>query len=179
MKIRNVVLNLPIYFLYTFGSCILIMLAESLLVSVIEKFVALPYPILTIIRIVIYTTGVPAILAVLGYFEGYREGVCPIGDTVVGGILASVLHLLFAMLFKFQGFVSGGVRFTAGLLHNGMNVTYDSLINETPYGMFLFVFVVYAVVYITVLTITKYFGAQKRVIDRADLRKNEPTEYKQ
>ena len=88
-------------------------------------------------------------------------------------MLATVLHLLFAMLFKFQGFVSGGVRFTAGLIHNGMDITYDSLINKTPYGMFLLVFVAYAAVYLIALTVAKYFGAQKRVIDRADLRKDE------
>lgn len=176
MKIKNLALNLPIYFLYIFGSCILVMLAESLLVSVIEKFVALPYSVLTIIRIVIYTPGVTAILAVLGYYEGYREGVCPLGETIGGGVLATVLHLLFAMLFKFQGFVSGGVRFTAGLLHNGMDITYESLINKTPYGLFLLVFVGYAAVYLVALTVAKYFGAQKRVMDRADLRKSEISE---
>ncbi len=176
MKIKNLALNLPIYFLYIFGSCILVMLAEALLVSVIEKFVALPYSVLTIIRIVIYTLGVTAILAVLGYFEGYREGACPLGETIGGGILATVLHLLFAMLFKFQGFVSGGVRFTAGLLHNGMDITYESLINKTPYGLFLLVFVGYAAVYLVTLTVAKYFGAQKRVMDRADLRKSEISE---
>jgi hypothetical protein len=172
MKIKNLALNLPIYFLYIFGSCILVMLAEALLVSVIEKFVVLPYSVLTIIRIVIYTPGVTAILAVLGYYEGYREGVCPLGETIGGGVLATVLHLLFAMLFKFQGFVSGGVRFTAGLLHNGMDITYESLINKTPYGLFLLVFVGYAAVYLVALTVAKYFGAQKRVMDRADLRKS-------
>ena len=176
MKIKNLALNLPIYFLYIFGSCILVMLAEALLVSVIEKFVVLPYSVLTIIRIVIYTPGVTAILAVLGYYEGYREGVCPLGETVGGGVLATVLHLLFAMLFKFQGFVSGGVRFTAGLLHNGMDITYESLINKTPYGLFLLVFVGYAAVYLVALTVAKYFGAQKRVMDRADLRKSEISE---
>lgn len=176
MKIKNLALNLPIYFLYIFGSCILVMLAEALLVSVIEKFVALPYSVLTIIRIVIYTPGVTAILAVLGYYEGYREGVCPLGETIGGGVLATVLHLLFAMLFKFQGFVSGGVRFTAGLLHNGMDITYESLINKTPYGLFLLVFVGYAAVYLVALTVAKYFGAQKRVMDRADLRKSEISE---
>ena len=176
MKIKNLALNLPIYFLYIFGSCILVMLAEALLVSVIEKFVALPYSVLTIIRIVIYTPGVTAILAVLGYYEGYREGVCPLGETIGGGVLATVLHLLFAMLFKFQGFVSGGVRFTAGLLHNGMDITYESLINQTPYGLFLLVFVGYAAVYLVALTVAKYFGAQKRVMDRADLRKSEISE---
>jgi hypothetical protein len=176
MKIKNLALNLPIYFLYIFGSCILVMLAEALLVSVIDKFVDLPYSVLTIIRIVIYTPGVTAILAVLGYYEGYREGVCPLGETIGGGILATVLHLLFAMLFKFQGFVSGGVRFTAGLLHNGMDITYESLINKTPYGLFLLVFVGYAAVYLVALTVAKYFGAQKRVMDRADLRKSEISE---
>lgn len=176
MKIKNLALNLPIYFLYLFGSCILVMLAEALLVSVIEKFVALPYSVLTIIRIVIYTPGVTAILAVLGYFEGYREGACPLGETIGGGILAAILHLLFAMLFKFQGFVSGGVRFTAGLLHNGMDITYESLINKTPYGLFLLVFVGYTAVYLVALTVAKYFGAQKRVMDRADLRKSEISE---
>ena len=176
MKIRNLALNLLIYFLYFFGSCILVMLAEALLVSIIEKFVGLPYPVLTIIRIVIYTAGVPAILGVLGYSEGYREAECSVAETMVSGVLASILHLIFAMLFKFQGFVSGAVRFTAGLLYNGWEITYDSLINQTPYGLFLLVFAVYSLLYIGVLTIAKYLGAQKRVIDRADLRKNEPTD---
>ena len=173
MKIKNIALNLLIYFLYLFGSCIMVMLVEALLVSVIEKFVALPYPVLTVIRIVIYTAGVTTLLEVLGYFEGYREGGCPVGETLAGGLSASVLHLIFAMLFKFQGFVSGAVRFTAGLLHNGWDITYDSLINETPYSLFLLTFLVYSLIYVGVLTVAKYFGAQKRVIDRADLRKNE------
>ena len=173
MKLKNAALNLLVYFLYIFGSCVLVMLAEALLISVVEKFVFVPYPVLTIIRIVIYTAGVPAILGVLGYFEGYREADCSPGDTVVGGILASILHLIFAMLFKFEGFVSGAVRFTAGLLHNGWAITYETLINETPYSLFLLVFAAYSLLYIGVLTVTKYFGAQKRIIDRAELRKNE------
>lgn len=176
MRIKNVALNLLVYFLYMFGACILVMLVESLLISIIEKFVALPYPILTIIRIVIYSAGVTALMAVLGYFEGYRETECPVGETLVSGFLASLLHLIFAMLFKFHGFVSGAVRFTAGLLHNGWDITYDSLINKTPYGLFLLVFVAYALIYVGALTVAKYFGTQKRIIDRADLRKDEPLE---
>jgi hypothetical protein len=74
------------------------------------------------------------------------------------------------MLFKFQAFVSGAVRFTAGLIYNGWDVTYDSLINETPYHMFLLVFAGYGLLYTAVLTVSKYLGAQKRVMDRAELR---------
>ena len=174
MKIRNMILNLPIYFLYMFGSCVIVMLAEALLVSILEKIVALPYPVLTVIRILIYSVGVTALLAVLGYFEGYRESVCSVWDTVCSGVLAMVPHLIFAMLFKFHGFVSGAVRFTAGILHNGWDITYDSLINETPYATFLLTFVLYGAIYVTAITVAKYFGAQKRIIDRSDLRKGEP-----
>ncbi len=176
MKIKNVGLNLLVYFLYFFGSCILVMLAEALLVVILEKFVLIPYPVLTVIRIVIYTVGVPALLGVLGYFEGYREAVCSVSEAIVSGCFASVLHLIFAMLFKFEGFVSGSVRFTAGLLHNGWKITYDSLINKTPYSLFLLVFAAYSALYIATLTISKYFGAQKRIIDRGELRKDEATE---
>ena len=173
MKLRNAALNLVVYFLYFFGACFLVMLAESLLINILEKFVLIPYPALTIIRIVVYTAGVPALLAVLAYFEGYREAACSIPETILGGILGGILHLIFAMLFKFEGFVSGAVRFTAGFLHNGRTITYDSLINKTPYSLFLLVFVLYCLVYVTVLCIAKYLGAQKRVMDRAELRKGE------
>jgi hypothetical protein len=175
MKKLHIGLNFLFYFLYFLGSCILAMLVEALLVFFIEKFVALPYPVLTIIRIVIYTAGITALLSVLGYSEGFREASCSVGGTVTSGVLASVLHLLFAMLFKFQGFVSGGVRFLAGLIHNGWDITYDSLINETPYLLFVAVCLGYSALYITALTVSKWLGAQKRIISRAELRMGEDT----
>ena len=176
MKVKNVALNTVVYFFYTFGSCILVMLAEAMLISFLEKLVALPYPVLTVIRIVVYTLGVTALVAVLGYFEGYREAECSVPEVLISGVTAGVLHLIFAMLFKFQGFVSGAVRFAAGLIYNGWDITYDSLINDTPYSLFLLTFALYALLYIGALCIAKYFGAQKRIVDRADLRRNETSE---
>ena len=170
---KNIGINGLFYFLYVFGSCFIVMLAESLFINVVEKFVALPYPVLTVIRIVIYTVGVVAILAVAGYKEGYREAYCSVGGTLVSGGIASVIHLIFAMLFHYQGFVSGGVRFTAGLVFNGWDVTYDSLINDTPYWGFLATYAAYALLYVAVLTLSKYLGAQKRIMDRAELRMGE------
>ena len=170
---KNIGINGLFYFLYVFGSCFIVMLAESLFINVVEKFVALPYPVLTVIRIVIYTAGVVAILAVAGYKEGYREAYCSVGGTLVSGGIASVIHLIFAMLFHYQGFVSGGVRFTAGLVFNGWDVTYDSLINDTPYWGFLATYAAYALLYVAILTLSKYLGAQKRIMDRAELRMGE------
>ncbi len=173
---KNIGINTLFYFLYMFGSCFIVMLIEALFVNVVEKFVELPYPVLTVIRIAIYTAGVPAILAVAARSEGYREGYCSVGGTLVSGVLAMIPHLLFAMLFHYQGFVSGGVRFAAGLIYNGWGITYDSLINVTPYHMFLILFGVYGIIYVSTMTIAKYLGAQKRIMDRADLRRGEPSD---
>ncbi len=167
MKLRGLALNSLFYFLYMLGGCFVIMLAETLLVYIIDRFVLIPYLVLTILRIVIYTVGVTAILAAAGYYEGYREESCHVGETVVSGILAMIPHLLFAMLFKFQDIVSGAVRFTAGLLYNGRSVNADNLLNETPYAYFLLTFVAYGLLYIAALTVAKYIGANRRIMDRA------------
>ncbi len=173
MKLRNTALNTLFYFLYMLVSCIAVMVVEALFVYILSRFVIIPYPVLTVIRIVLYSLGVPAIMATIGYFEGYREGYCSVAETVVSGTLAMLVHLLFAMLFKFQAFVAGSVRFTAGLLHNGWNITEDSLVNQTPYGLFLGMFLLYGCVYIATLGVARYFGAQRRIIDRAELRAGE------
>ena len=172
---KNIGINGFFYFLYVFGSCILAMIVESFFLKVVDKFVEVPYPIVTVIRIVIYTAGVVAILAVAARKEGYREGFCSVGGTIASGAIASVIHLLFSMLFHFQGFVSGSVRFTAGLIFNGWGVTEETLVNDTPYRVFLAVFAAYAVLHVATLTLSKYLGAQQRIIDRAELRKGEDT----
>ena len=173
MKIRNAALNTLFYFLYMFGACFAVMLVESLLVFVLNKFVYIPYLVLTVIRIVIYTLGVVAIMAAIGYFEGYREANASVGETILGGALALIPYILFGMLFRFQAFVTGAVRFTAGLIHNGTGITAESLVEKTPYSLFLLTFLVYGILYVATLTVSRYLGAQRRIMDRAELRGNE------
>lgn len=172
-RIKTSLASTGIYFLYLIGACILTMLVEALFNFLLDHLVVLTYPVLTVIRIVIYSLGVTAILGFLGYFEGYREAACPIGETVTAYTLALIPFLLFSMLFKFQGFISGAVRFTAGLIHNGWSITQTTLVENTPYSLFLLVFLGYAVVYGVVLIVCKYIGAQRRICDRAALRKHE------
>lgn len=176
MKIQNTAINSLLYLLYMFGGCIAVMVVESLLVYIVSRFVIIPYPALTILRLVIYTLGVPAVLAGIGYIEGYREGVPATKETVVGGILAMVLHVLFALLFSFQAFVTGGVRFAAGLLRHGMDLTDELLNTETPTGLFLLMFALYGAIYVTALCVSRYLGAQNRIISRAELRRGEISE---
>ncbi len=169
MKIKNIALNSLFYFLYMFGSCFIVMVVEALLIYIIERFVIIPYPILTITRAVLYTLGVVVLMAVIGYYEGYREGYCSVGEIAVGGAGATLYHFIFSLLFNFQAFVSGSVRFTAALFAHGMNVTEELLVQKTPFTLTLLAFLLYAVIYVGTLTLSRYMGAQRRVIDRAEL----------
>lgn len=173
MKIRSAAISALFDLCYLIGACLITMLAEALVSNIINHIVVLSYAALTVIRIVVYSIGVTAFMGVIGYYEGYREAKCPVGESLCGVLLAAIPHLLLAMLFRFQGFISGPVRFTAGLLHNGSRITYDSLVNETPYGLFVLVFVAFAVLYALTFTVAKYLGAQRRVVDRAELRRGE------
>ena len=170
MKIQNTAINSLLYLLYMFGGCVAVMVVEALLVYIISRFVIIPYLVLTILRLVIYTVGVPTVIVGIGYVEGYRESVPAVGETIVGGILAIVMHLLLAILFGFQAFVSGGVRFAAGLIQHGADITDELLNTNTSTGLFLLMFVIYGAIYVTALTVSRYFGVQNRIISRAELR---------
>lgn len=172
-RVKNILLTSGLYFLYLLAASILSMLVEALLVFLINKVIVIDYHALTIIRISIYSVFVPSILGVLTYAEGYKEASFSAWELVLSFLPAAILHLLFSMLFKFQGFISGSVRFTAGLIANGTSITYDSLINVTPYETFLWVFGAYSVLYCLVMALSKYYGAQNRIISRGELRKHE------
>ncbi len=173
LKFNSIAINSLLYTLYMFGACFITMLVESLFVFIIDKIIAIPFPVLTILRVMIYSVGVCAILSCIGYFEGYREGDAAIGDTIIGGGIAILFHFILSMLFHFQAFVSGGVRFAAGLIGHGMGVTSDALNKDTSILLFIAMFIIYGLAYVGILTIARYFGAQKRIVDRADLRRDE------
>ncbi len=169
MKMKYIGLNALFYFLYAFGSALIVMLVEWLLVFIIQRFVIVPYPILTVIRTVIYTGGVLAILAGMGYIEGYRDGFCNIGESIVGGVLGAIFHLLFALLFHFDPFVTAGVRFAAGLIQFGGTITDQELLYESSTVLRLGIFAAYTALYIAVLILTRCIGAHRRLTSRAEL----------
>lgn len=167
MNFKKIGINALIYTVYFFGSCVIAVLAEALLMKILLKFAVISYGVRAVIRVVVYTIGVPTMVGFIGYREGYHEAACNPAETILSGVAATAVpHLLFAMLFHYNQFVSGAVFFAAGLIHNGIGLTEDTLRNETPYMLFVAVFLVYGLIYTGVLTLCKYRGAQKRVADR-------------
>ena len=107
-RVRRVLLNAAIYFAYFFLSCVLVMLIEALFLKLLDRFVLLSYLAQTVIRLVIYSLGVPALVGFAAYAEGYREADAHPGETVVSGLLAVLIpHLLLALSVSFQTVLRG------------------------------------------------------------------------
>lgn len=170
MKIKHPALSGLFIFCHIFASVLICMVVESMLLVAIDKFIYISYPVQTVIRIVIYTAGTLGLLTFLSYHEGYREAAFSPADTIGGTLLAAIIQLLLSLLFHFQGFIAGGVRFTAGLIYHSRDITHE-LLAETPTYVFLAIFALYTVVYAAALTVGKYLGARKRLTDRAELTK--------
>ena len=171
-KFRQILLDAVIYFIYFALSCILAMLAEALLLKVVDRFVVLSYFAQTVIRLAVYSLSIPALVGAAGYLEGYREAEQHAGMTLASGILATLVpHLLYALLFHFRQFCAGGVPFLVGLLRDGTALTPDSIVfnDIRTAGLFIGVFIGYGILYTAVLIGTRYIGIRRRHAQRADM----------
>ncbi len=174
MRIKHAAVSGLVIFCYIMASIILCMITEALLLYIIDRIILVPYPVQTIIRIVIYTVGGIALIGFLGYHEGYREATCSLSETFIGTFLSAVVHLILSLLFHFQGFISGGVRFVASLIYHGWDITHE-LTAQTPTWFFIVCFGFYMILYATTLALCKQAGSTKRLADRDELlrQKNE------
>lgn len=172
MKKADLLVNTLVYAFYMFISCVVIMLAEILTVKVVNLFIVTEYYELTVLRAVVYTVGVNAVLGIIAYKEGYRAARYPIGEVIVSGLLASLLHALISLIFHFQAFCSGGVRFLTALLHYGKGLTVNTLMDELDALDILPVFAVNSLIYIAIMIVLGKLGEYKRLADREEITEN-------
>ena len=169
MKKLDYLLNTAIYALYMFASCFCAMLVEAFTVKVLNLLVEIDYFYLCIIRIAIYTVVVLGLIFILAFREGYREVKFSPLLTILSSLTAGIIHFLFALLFGFQSFVAGGVRFISAIIEYGSSLVSSEQIDGMGYGIFIIVFFVSGIVYCIDIALAKRFGCQKRLIDREEL----------
>ncbi len=169
MKKSDILVNTLVYAFYMFIACVVIMLAEILTVKVVNLFIVTEYYELTVLRAVVYTVGVNAVLGAIAYKEGYRMARYPIVETIISGLLASLLHALVSLIFHFQAFCAGGVRFVTALLHYGKDLTVNTLMDELGALDFLPVFALNSLVYIAIMITLGKLGEYKRLADREEI----------
>ena len=115
----DVLLDAGIYAFYMFAACLVWMVAEAGIVKLLTLCFEMNYFTLCVIRAVIYTLGVNAMLSLVAYREGYKAAGASVFGTLISGILATLVHFAFCLLFSFNPFCAGGVRFITALVKFG------------------------------------------------------------
>lgn len=115
------------------------------------------------------TVGVNAILAVTTYHQGYKTAYCSFVGTLISGAFASVIHFLFCLLFSFEAFCAGGVKFISALLKFGASLSSDSFDGTLERADCIAVFFINAAICCAVMAISKKCGAAKRMSDRVKM----------
>ena len=176
MKKGDILFGTVICSVYMLVSCIVMMFAEMLAIKIINLFVGLSPLSLCIVRAIIYTVGVNAILAIVSYREGYRSASFSVVGTLISGALASFLHFLFSLLFSFEAFCSGGVKFITALVKFGSSLNSESFSGSLSRFDCIPFFFLNAFVYIAVVIIFGRLGARSRLSDREELTGNASTD---
>ncbi len=169
MKKSDIFLNSLIYAAYMLFSCIVIMFAEMLLIKVVNVLIEVKPLTLCIIRAIVYTVGVNSLLAIVSFKEGYRAGYFSAPGTLVSCAAATLLHFVFSLLFSFEAFASGGVKFVYALAAFGARLNSPSFTDRLDRIDVIPYFFLNAVVYIAVIVIFGKIGERKRLSDRKEL----------
>ncbi len=173
MKKTDALIGGPVYAVYMFFSCLVVMCAEILAIKIVNLFI-LPSPLtLCVIRAFIYTVGVNVILAIVSYREGYKAGHYSIVGTLISGIIATLLHFVFCLLFSFEAFCAGGVKFMAALIKFGSSLNSESFVGKLDRFDLIPYFLINSAVYIGIMILFGKLGERRRLFDRSTLQGSE------
>ena len=176
MRKTDIFVNSLLYAAAMLISCIVVMLAETLITRVLGSLFELTPFLLCIIRAAIYSIGVTALLAIMAYTEGYRASYFSAAETAISGTLASLAHLLFSLLFSFEAFASGGVKFVAALVKFGEKLNLRSFSGKLePIDSIPFFFL-FALIYVAAMILCGKLGVVARLRSRKELTGSESTQ---
>ncbi len=169
MKKGDILISSLFYAVYMLVSCIVVMCAEILILKLVNWFIV-PSPLtVCVLRVIIYTVGVNAILAIAAYKEGYRAAYFSLVGTLISAVLATVMHFVFSLLFGFEAFASGAVKFISALIRFGSSLNSPLFVGKLDRFDMIPFFFINAAVYIAVMLIFGKLGEKNRLRDRKEL----------
>ncbi len=167
----DILIDGGLFAFYMFGAALVSLLAEMLIVRVITLFVGMDYFTLCLLRAVIYTVSVNVILGTVSYRSGYKSAAWQPVATAVSGLLALIPLFLFCLLFSFEAFCAGGVKFLTAIIKFGPSLSLDSFEGTLNRFDCIPYFFLNGILSTAVMVIARKPGADKRILDRAELTK--------
>ena len=159
-----------IWLLFIWVSCLLSIAVDALLVKIITGITGeVSYYAGAIIHVVTMIIGAGLPLAAISYMIAFHLGeFSPLYSVIEGG-LASVLHLGVGILLGFPVWITGGVKWLAGLLEYGDRLYGSQYMQDIALRHYLLAFLIFAAVYLVIKYVSGYLGRHYRIKQRIEL----------
>lgn len=169
MKKTDALINSLIYSAYLFASFICGVAVDFLVLRILNSFIVLSSFDICVIRAVIYLCVSFGILSVLAFKEGYREARYSLMEIALSFLPTLAIHLIFAIIFRFNVFFAGGAKYVTAILLYGSDITSVSQLSEIRYRILIPVLIAIALLYFADIAVFKKIGVQKRIKDRKSM----------
>ena len=169
MRKSEIFLNSIVYAVYFLAACLCGVGVDFLVLKVLDSIIVVTPYLACILKAIIYFVVTTAVVFMFAFKEGYREANFIFGETCISLIFAVIIQFLFALLFAFNQFFAGGVKFFSALFVYGNEITDMTQIFDIRYRVFMPVFFALAILLCITVVLSKKLGCNSRLVSRKEL----------
>lgn len=158
-----------LWLLFFWVSALCALLIDLLVTRIVTSIVVIAFDVEAIVHVVTYLIGTAIPIAAISYLISYHLADFSPLDSTAEGLGALVLHLLVGLLLGFPTWVTGGVRWLAGLLEYGGRLYGVDQLGDVALTWYLVAFVLFAVLLMVVKTVSGIVGKNLRIRSRIAL----------
>lgn len=169
--VERLILALIYWLLISFAATASYMIADQIMRMLNTILVLEETHAASVIRLFLTVLISGAILAAVSYWEGYHFA--SFDKSIVFPAIGISLGVHFALgfLFGFTPWVTGGVLYLTGWIKYGINYTSECSMATKDISVFIFIlsFLIFAGIYMLLMSLPQYYGMLKRYADREAL----------
>lgn len=168
--LKNHVQYVLIWLLFIWVACLLSIVVDMLLVKLITPITGeLSYGVGAIFHAVSMAIGTAIPIAAISYLIAYHLGEFSPAYSFAEGSFALLLHLGVGLLLGFPVWITGGVKWLAGVLCYGTRLHGGAYLDKVTLWHYLLSFLIYALFYLAVKFVAGDLGRRARIRLRIEL----------
>ena len=158
-----------VWLFFLWVSCLCGLLIDLLAITVIKSIVVISFELEAILHVIVYLLGTAVPFAAISYLISYHlADFSPLYSTLEG-IGACILQAMAGLLLGFPVWITGGVKWLAGLFEYGKRLYNADLLADIKLTNFLLSFLIFSVFHLTVKTVSGIVGKNLRIRNRIAL----------
>lgn len=158
-----------LWLLFIWVSCLCAILVDALFLKIVTSIVKTTFVTEAILHVIATAIGTAAPLAAISYLIAYHLGEFSGLYSALEGVLALAFLLPFGILLGFPSWITGGVRWLAGLMEYGTHFYDTDQLSDMSLLTYLLAFLIFGIFYLVVKYCFGVLGRNRRIKARIEL----------